>query len=469
MVYRAEVIESSHSVAVKQIDLEHELADLYEVSREIQILSECRLLQITEYLGCFVLDLKLWVIMEYADGGLLFGLLHDGPIADENLIAHIVHEILLALEYLHSQGKIHRDLKSQNILLTLAGHIKLTDFGVSTQLFSTLSRRNTTVGTPYWMSPEVIVNSSGGHTYEADVWSLGCCVYELCTGKPPLQDQHSPMQALRTISCYEKNSDVWEAVDTTSLDAFLPSLTDFLRRCMVVDPKSRPSAYTLLKHEFFTSFDQLVASSTLLSLILKSKMEHSQYQDIEEPAIGSIHQEKSPTKSIRFDFSTIRVESANCVVFTPPSLRQPLNPFESPYRPYTPKGYSSQRLQLIKDEFQKIVEKSNYKLNQRAKLTSSQQAQLIALNELMLKLFVPVQSTDNAQSKLLIGQHFKNILKELSKKSADSTKSQLSRSFLPSMFVHPHEQKPNRSRLGNTPMDDVERSLLSSWLESMSR
>lgn len=100
----------------------------------------------------------------------------------KKIVSFILYEILLALNYLHNQGKIHRDLKSQNILISKTGDIKLTDFGVSTQLSSNFSKRNTTVGTPYWMAPEVIVNNNGGHSYKADIWSLGCCCYEMFTG-----------------------------------------------------------------------------------------------------------------------------------------------------------------------------------------------------------------------------------------------------------------------------------------------
>ena len=161
VVYRGIIKSTQQEVAIKQIDLEKDSTDLLEINKEIQIISECRCKQITSYVGSFVKNYKLWVIMEFIDGGSIFELLKPGPITDENVISYIMEEILNALNYLHNQGKIHRDLKSQNILVSKHGDIKLTDFGVSTQLSSNFSKRNTTVGTPYWMAPEVIVNKIG--------------------------------------------------------------------------------------------------------------------------------------------------------------------------------------------------------------------------------------------------------------------------------------------------------------------
>lgn len=218
VVYRGIIKSTQQEVAIKQIDLEKDSTDLLEINKEIQIISECRCKQITSYVGSFVKNYKLWVIMEFIDGGSIFELLKPGPITDENVISYIMEEILNALNYLHNQGKIHRDLKSQNILVSKHGDIKLTDFGVSTQLSSNFSKRNTTVGTPYWMAPEVIVNNNGGHSYKADIWSLGCCCYEMFTGKPPLQIMHPPMKALRLISKCQKNQDFVKLINLANLE-----------------------------------------------------------------------------------------------------------------------------------------------------------------------------------------------------------------------------------------------------------
>lgn len=467
VVYRAVALESGHDVAVKQIDLDHELADILEVSKEIQILSECQLPQITKYFGCVVNGPKLWVIMEFIDGGLLYELLQDGKITDENLVVYITREMLLALSYLHGQGKIHRDFKSQNVLLTLDGLVKLTDFGVSTQLFSSFSRRNTVVGTPYWMAPEVIANSSGGHTFQADVWSLGCCIFEICTGKPPLQDRFSPMQALRTISAFEKDMDLWDLVDEELLFGFLPSLRHFLCQCLIVDPTKRPSTSDLLNSTLFKNIDLEAAKLSLSRRVTnnagyyKTKSQHISYEQPDANFDGS-----KESDGVVFDFSTIKVSEKNLRVFTPPNLRHTLSHFESPMQPYTPRDLNNQRLQSMKQEFQKASEKSLSKLKQRTIILTTQFHQLAALNESMLQAFIPVQTTDVSHPKLLFGQHFKNILRELNKQPTSSTRANLLRSFIPSNLATTIiDVKPGRI-VSETPMDEVERSLLSSWVES---
>lgn len=472
VVYRGVLLKSGQDVAIKEIDLESEVTDIYEVNQEIQILSECLLPYITSYLGCLVKELKLWVVMEFVDGGLLYDLLQDGPINDYNVVGNIAREILLALDYLHCRGKIHRDLKSQNVLLTRDGHAKLTDFGVSTQLFSTFSRRNTTVGTPYWMSPEVIVDISGGHNHEADIWSLGCCVFELCTGKPPLQEQYSPMQALRTISGYKTESDFWNAISLELVNMLSPNSLDFLQQCMVIDPTKRPSAATLLKHRFISQVNIKSAESALRNLVaLKTPPPSDKYHTTNEPYLKHSPEKKERTKDIKtiqFDFSTIKINNSAIEVFTPPNLRQVLDQSESPFQPYTPRGYSNRRIQSMKTEYQILLDKCLYKMNERTKLLAQQHEELVRLNKQMLDLFVSVPSSENVHSKLLIGQYLKLIFKELGKKSFDVSRNQLSRSFLPSYVLNNMDIK-STSKPGTTPMDDVEQSLLSSWIDNMKR
>ncbi|KAI3404238.2 hypothetical protein KGF56_002999 [Candida oxycetoniae] len=248
VVYRGIIKSSQEEVAIKQIDLEQDATDLIEINKEIQIMSECRSPQITSYYGSFVKNYKLWVVMEFVDGGSIFELLKAGTI-DETTISIIVLDIVSALNYLHNQGKIHRDLKSQNILINKHGEIKLTDFGVSTQLSSSFSKRNTTVGTPYWMAPEVILNSNGGHSFKADIWSLGCCCYEMFTGKPPLQNHYAPMKALRKISQCEQNGDFIKMIELDKLE-ISDEFRDFLKSCFIEDAKIRYNGKKLIKHKF---------------------------------------------------------------------------------------------------------------------------------------------------------------------------------------------------------------------------
>ncbi|CAK7321899.1 MYO3A [Vulpes lagopus] len=148
---------------------------------------------------------KLWLVLELCSGGsvadLVKGLLKKGERMSEPIIAYILHEALLGLQHLHNNKTIHRDVKGNNILLTTEGGVKLVDFGVSAQLTSTQYRRNTSVGTPFWMAPEVIAcEQQLDTTYDArcDTWSLGITAIELGDGDPPLADLH-PMRALFKI------------------------------------------------------------------------------------------------------------------------------------------------------------------------------------------------------------------------------------------------------------------------------
>ncbi len=147
VVYRGIDNLTGNIVAVKQIDLESSDDDIEEIQKEIAILRTCRHPNITKYYGCFVKGYKLWIIMECLSGGSCLDLLQSGSI-DESGIAIICKGLVQALIYLHENGKIHRDIKAANVLLSSKGEVKVGDFGVATQLSNNLSRRNTFVGTP---------------------------------------------------------------------------------------------------------------------------------------------------------------------------------------------------------------------------------------------------------------------------------------------------------------------------------
>ena len=204
--------------------------------------------------------------MEYCGGGSVSDImrLRKKTLTEEE-ISTILMDTLLGLEYLHARRKIHRDIKAGNILLNSEGHAKLADFGVAGQLTDTMAKRNTVIGTPFWMAPEVIQEI--GYDCLADIWSLGITALEMAEGKPPYGDIH-PMRAIFMIPTKPppsfRNPDRWSS-----------EFIDFVSRCLVKNPEHRASASSLLKHEFIT---RALPVSMLQQMIQEAKMiqlEHS--------------------------------------------------------------------------------------------------------------------------------------------------------------------------------------------------
>lgn len=247
--------------AVLQIHLENTDDDIAEIQQEISLLKACACPWVTAYKDSFIRGTKLWIVMEYMGGGSCLDLLALGTLSEAQ-VATIMKELLFGLDFLHNEGKLHRDIKAANILLNNDGKVKLADFGVSAQLTNLKSQRHTFVGTPYWMAPEVI--EQNGYDFKADIWSLGITAWELLHGKVPLGEVHH-MKVLFRIPK--------EPAPRLQGNQYSREYKDFVHCCLQKDPEKRPSAGQLLKHKFIKSAPKV---SSLKQLVQRAQEQNSQ-------------------------------------------------------------------------------------------------------------------------------------------------------------------------------------------------
>ncbi|XP_063698869.1 serine/threonine-protein kinase 4 [Culicoides brevitarsis] len=255
-VYKAVHKESGAVLAIKQVPVD---TDLQEIIKEISIMQQCDSPYVVKYYGSYFKNTDLWIVMEYCGAGSVSDIMRlRKKTLTEDEIATILSDTLKGLDYLHIRRKIHRDIKAGNILLNSEGHAKLADFGVAGQLTDTMSRRNTVIGTPFWMAPEVIEEI--GYDCVADIWSLGITALEMAEGKPPYGDIH-PMRAIFMIPTKPPPS-------FREPDRWSPEFIDFVSLCLVKNPEERATANSLLQHPFITCAKP---NNILLSLIAEAK------------------------------------------------------------------------------------------------------------------------------------------------------------------------------------------------------
>lgn len=264
-VYKAKNKETGALAAAKVIETKSE-EELEDYIVEIEILATCDHPYIVKLLGAFYHDGKLWIMIEFCPGGAVDAIMLE---LDRGLtepqIQVICRQMLEALAYLHSKKIIHRDLKAGNVLMTLEGDIKLADFGVSAKNLKTLQKRDSFIGTPYWMAPEVVMCETMKDTpydYKADIWSLGITLIEMAQIEPP-HHELNPMRVLLKIA--KSDPPTLLTPSKWSLE-----FRDFLKTALDKNPETRPTAAQLLEHPFVS---KITSNKALRELVAEAKAE----------------------------------------------------------------------------------------------------------------------------------------------------------------------------------------------------
>ncbi|CAN4113438.1 unnamed protein product [Withania somnifera] len=254
-VYMGMNVDSGELLAIKEVSIaingasrERAHAHVRELEEEVNLLRNLSHPNIVRYLGTAREAGSLHILLEFVPGGSISSLLGKFGSFPESVIRMYTKQLLLGLEYLHKNGIMHRDIKGANILVDNKGCIKLADFGASKKVveLATMTGAKSMKGTPYWMAPEVILQT--GHSFSADIWSVGCTIIEMATGKPPWSQQYQEVAALFHIGTTKSHPPIPEHLSAEA--------KDFLLKCLQKEPHLRPSASNLLQHPFVTGEHQ---------------------------------------------------------------------------------------------------------------------------------------------------------------------------------------------------------------------
>ncbi|XP_077393973.1 mitogen-activated protein kinase kinase kinase kinase 5 isoform X5 [Festucalex cinctus] len=357
-VYKARNIQTGELTAVKIIKLEAG-DDFSIIQQEIFMVKECMHQNIVAYFGSYLCREKLWICMEYCGGGSLQDIYHvTGPLS-EMQIAYVCRETLQGLGYLHTKGKMHRDIKGANILLTNDGDVKLADFGVAAKITATIAKRKSFIGTPYWMAPEVAaVEKNGGYNQLCDIWAVGITSIELAELQPPMFDLH-PMRALFLMS---KSS--FQPPKLKDKNKWSAAFHNFVKVSLTKNPKKRPTAEKLLSHVYVVQ----TGLTRRLAVDLLDKMNnpdnHQHYSEADdddlEPLSVVRHTIRSTNKHARAERT--RSEMAfDKLQFEPPLRKETEahsemdvskdNDFQSPWSPFAEGGITARSLlKSVEDE-----------------------------------------------------------------------------------------------------------------------
>ncbi|KAK2815573.1 hypothetical protein Q5P01_026040 [Channa striata] len=327
-VFKAQNKQTGVLAAAKVIDTKTE-EELEDYMVEIDILASCEHQNIVQLLDAFYYEGKLWILIEFCAGGAVDAVMLELERAlTEPQIRVVCKQTLQALVYLHDNKIIHRDLKAGNILLTLNGDVKLADFGVSAKNTKTLQRRDSFIGTPYWMAPEVVMcetSKDRPYDYKADIWSLGVTLIELAQIEPPNHEMN-PMRVLLKIA----------KADPPTLmqpSRWSPEFSDFLKRCLDKNVDNRWNATQLLQHSFVSS---LTDNKPLRELIAEAKaevteeIEEHKEEEEEEEAEAYLGHKRAPSDVSVASSEDEKIPLSPSVLESVPEKVEPILPVSTP-------------------------------------------------------------------------------------------------------------------------------------------